>query len=66
MIHIREAIKDIQYARERKDKIKNAGFLFIDFQQAFDSVDHDILQKKIKKSPGYQKEWAEAVAWYLT
>ena len=65
MIHIKEAIKDIQYVRERKDKIKNAGFLFIDFQQAFDSVDHEILQKKIRKSPGYRKEWAEAVAWYL-
>ena len=43
MIHIKDAIEDIHYARNKKTKMKDAGLVFIDFQQAFDSVDHQIL-----------------------
>ena len=47
-MHIMGAIEDMKLAIQDPITYKNAGFLFIDFKQAFDSVDHEILINKIK------------------
>ena len=52
-MHILSTIKDIVMLKENYDQYKDAGFIFIDFQQAFDSVNHDILIKKLSNFWGW-------------
>ena len=65
MTHIYDAIKDANVMKTSTNPEANPGFLFIDFKQAFDSVDHEILEKKIKIFPGSNQTWVEATIWYL-
>jgi len=64
-MHILAAVKEYKMTKEDPNTYKQTGFLFIDFKQAFDSVDHEILINKIKKFKGTDKKWAQAVQWYL-
>ena len=64
-IHIIEAIREMKLVKTNSHIYPEAGFLFIDFQQAFDSVDHQILMKKINKFKGSTNNWKQAVHWYL-
>ena len=56
-IHISDTIKDIEYLKKEKSSYKQAGLLFIDFKQAFDSVDHKILNEKIESFPHHNRKW---------
>ena len=56
-MHILGAIKDIILVKDNYEQYKNAGLIFIDFQQAFDSVDHNILLKKLKQFPNNNLKW---------
>jgi len=51
-MHIMEAIREMKWVKAHPILYPNAGFLFIDLQQAFDSVDHRILMKKLDQFPG--------------
>ena len=57
-MHILGATEDLSYAKENNIIFEQAGFLFIDFKQAFDSVDHEILIEKINKLPNINKDWS--------
>ena len=46
-MHILQAIEEIKQVKKEPVTYKEAGFLFIDFKQAFDSVDHEILEEKL-------------------
>ena len=56
-MHILGAIQDIILVKENYTNYKTAGFLFIDFQQAFDSVNHKILLKKLETFPNNNPKW---------
>jgi len=56
-MHIIGATKDLQYAKTHNITFEQAGFLFIDFKQAFDSVSHELLLKKLEEFPNNNKEW---------
>ena len=56
-MHIIGAIKEIKMIKQKPTQYRESGFLFIDFQQAFDSVNHKILLKKIDQHMNASKEW---------
>lgn len=56
-MHIIGAIKEIKMIKQKPTQYRESGFLFIDFQQAFDSVNHKILLKKIDQHMYASKEW---------
>ena len=58
-------LRSIKIAKKNKETMNEVGLLFIDFSQAFDSVSHSLLLRKLRGRKDVTQEWANGIEWYL-
>jgi len=66
LMHVIRLTDRLRTIRENKPRRFRHCLVFIDFSTAFDSIDHDLLVKKMESFPQCSKQTINLLKWYLS